>query len=276
MKKQSFQHPKKPSHFLKWAGGKTQLLETISKYLPETFGRYFEPFLGSGALFFHLAPQKAVLCDSNEELITTYKVVRDNLEPLIANLKRHVNSEDHFYATRATVVTKLSDIQKASRLMYLNRTCFNGLYRVNRQGQFNTPYGYYANPKLCNEENLWAVNKLLQSADLMSGDYRAALKNAKKGDFIYLDPPYMPVSQYSDFKRYTKESFHEEDHVALAGIFRELSNRGCYVMLSNSNHPLVSKLYKGFYIKKVGAKRLINTNASKRGEVTELLIRNYV
>jgi DNA adenine methylase len=262
--------------FLKWAGGKTQLLKDLHLNLPKKkFNIYYEPFLGSGALFFSLLPNKSVLNDSNEELINCYKVIRDELNKLIEDLNTHQDSEEYYYYVRSLNPEEMDDIQRASRLIYLNRTCFNGLYRVNKSGKFNTPYGKYKNPNICNTPNLKNVSDLLKNVTLVSTDFEKATKLAQKGDFLYFDPPYLPVSKYSDFKRYTKEFFYENDHIRLSKIFKELDRRGCYVMASNSNTELIHNLYKGFNIKTVLAKRLINKTASKRGAISELLITNY-
>lgn len=272
----SFLCPVKAKPFLKWAGGKTQLLQTLSALMPADWdGAYYEPFLGSGALFFHVNPASAVINDSNDELINCYEVIRDNVEGLIVQLSNINNDEETFYAMRATQREELDSISSAARTMYLNRTCFNGLYRVNQKGQFNTPYGRYKNPNICNENNLRLVSSVLKNTTIKSGDYKHSLTSAKKGDFIYFDPPYLPVSKFSDFKRYTKESFYDKNHVELAEVFKELDSRGCYVMLSNSDHPLVHELFEGYNFTTVKAKRLINRIAEKRGEVNELVIRNY-
>ncbi|MGO8683519.1 MAG: DNA adenine methylase [Thermoleophilia bacterium] len=260
---------------VKWAGGKSQLLGELSSHLPDTFGRYFEPFGGSAALLFHLQPRRATLADANDELMNCYRVVKNDVENLIADLSTHENRADYFYATRAVDPAVLDEIERASRFIYLNRTCFNGLYRVNRRGQFNTPFGAYRNPRICDADNLRAASMLLRDVELLDCDYRDALALAEAGDFVYLDPPYVPVSQFSDFKRYTKEQFREEDHSALALVFRDLDERGCRVMLSNSSVPLVRDLYGGFNIEIVQARRLINRNVSGRGCVDELIIRNY-
>lgn len=260
---------------VKWAGGKSQLLGELSSRLPDDFGRYFEPFGGSAALLFHLQPSAATLADANSELMSCYRVVRDDVENLLSSLSTHENDADYYYATRAVDPEGLDETERASRFIYLNRTCFNGLYRVNRHGQFNTPFGAYKNPRICDAENLRAASLLLQNVELLDRDYRDALALAEAGDLVYLDPPYVPVSQYSDFKRYTKEQFREQDHVALACVFRDLDARGCKVMLSNSNAPLVHELYEGFNVEIVQARRLINRNVDGRGCINEVIVRNY-
>jgi len=260
---------------VKWAGGKSQLLGELSSRLPASYGRYFEPFAGSAALFFRLQPESATLADANGELINCYRVVRDDVGALIAHLSTHENEASYFYATRAADPDEMDEIERASRFIYLNRTCFNGLYRVNRRGQFNTPFGAYKKPRICDVDNLTAASAVLQGVELLDCDYRDALALGEAGDFVYLDPPYVPASRFSDFKRYTKEQFREEDHSALALVFRELGERGCNVMLSNGHTPLVHELYRGFRVEIVQARRLINRNVAGRGCVDEVIIRNY-
>lgn len=262
--------------FLKWAGGKTQLLKYLHLNLPKgSIDRYFEPFLGGGALFFSLQHKKTILSDSNEELINCYKVIKEQLNELLIKLQQHKNAEEYFYTVRNQNVEEMDDVSRASRLIFLNRTCFNGLYRVNKSGKFNTPYGKYKNPKIIDEENLRRVSTLLKSVTLISTDFENVTKLAQKKDFIYFDPPYLPVSQYADFKRYTKESFYEKDHIRLARLFKKLDKIGCYVMLSNSYTEFTMNLYKDYNVKTVFAKRLINKVSSSRGSIPELLITNY-
>ena len=243
--------------------------------MPVSFGRYHEPFVGGAAMLLRVRPEHATLADANDELVNCYRVVRDDVEHLITHLASHRNEEEYFYEMRATDPETLDEIERASRFIFLNRTCFNGLYRVNRSGQFNTPFGRYANPRICDAENLRLVSEVLASVDLIHCDYVDALALAERDDFVYLDPPYVPLSPYSDFKRYTKEQFGEDDHVRLAETFRDLDARGCKVMLSNSDMPLVHSLYGGFTIEVVQARRLINKNPAGRGLVNELVIRNY-
>ena len=234
---------------LKWAGGKTQMLNDLLPKVPSSYGRYIEPFFGGGALFFALQPENAIIADSNPELVNMYRQVANNLDDVIDYLKKYKNTSEMFYQVRALEWTELPPAEAAARTIYLNRTCFNGLYRVNRKGQFNVPYGKYVNPKICDEENLHAASKALQKAEIVCGDYLLVLEHyAKPGDFIFLDPPYLPISEYSDFKRYTKEQFYEEDHVELAKMVMRLHEMGCSVVLTNSNHPLVHELYSPFKI----------------------------
>jgi len=265
----------KAKPFLKWAGGKTRLLPVLRKCLVrQTFQRYFEPFLGGGALFFDIAPKAAVLNDSNSELIFCYQIVRDHPAELFAMLKQKQVSESEFYRLRGLNPESLPPVERAARFIYLNKTCYNGLYRVNKKGQFNTPYGRNAKVSLADEDNLSGTSRLLKNVQLMSGDYSLVVKAADAGDFVYLDPPYLPVSKYADFKRYTKETFFEDDHRKLAETFRELAVKGCLVLLSNSFHEKIAKLYSGFYQEVVEMPRFINCKGEGRGRVRELLVSN--
>lgn len=261
--------------FLKWAGGKSQLLATIERRLPKHFNRYFEPFLGGGAVFFRLLPERALLSDINEELINCYRVVRDDVESLVEELRRHRNDRHHFYRIRAQNVATLSDVQRAARLIFLNKTCFNGLYRVNSKGQFNVPFGRYKNPRICDAANLLAVSRVLCSASMVCAPFEVALIEAGKGDFVYLDPPYQPISATSKFTGYTRGAFGYEDQVRLAATFKDLHKRGCLLMLSNSDSPVVRDLYADFQAEVVHATRAINCKADRRGRIRELLIVNY-
>jgi DNA adenine methylase len=251
--------------FLKWAGGKKQLLPELGKYVPKEYGQYIEPFLGGGALFFHLRPDRAILADSNKELIDCYQVVRDNVENLILELQGYKNNEAFYYRTRDLDPDKLSPIKRAARTIYLNKTGYNGLYRVNKAGKFNVPFGRRLNPQICNASVLWGASEALQGTKLVAGDYKTTLqKYAKKGDFIYLDPPYYPAGGYAEFKRYTKEFFYEEDHVELHELFSELAAKGCNVLLTNSNTDFVRRLYSGFEYRAINARRSISCDASTR------------
>jgi DNA adenine methylase len=261
--------------FMKWAGGKRQLLPELRSRIPHSFGTYFEPFLGGGALFFSLGSSNAVLNDINVELIECYETVRDRPEQLIESLRQHVNTEEYFYAARARDPGQMTKTEAASRLIYLNRTCFNGLYRVNQQGRFNTPYGRYKSPNLVPEELIREASTALRGATLLSGHFGNALALAEEGDFIYLDPPYFPTSDYSDFRRYSRAPFDNEDQRELAQAFKELSSRGCFVMLSNSSVKEVHDLYADFQIETIKARRNINSQAGGRGDVDELVVRNY-
>ena len=279
----------KPKPFVKWVGGKRQLLEQFKRmnlYPPERFdpktGRYFEPFVGGGAVFFDLLPKKAFLSDMNNELVVTYNVIKNDVESLIKSLKKHQNTKEYFLKIRAKDVSKLTDIEIASRFIYLNRTCFNGLYRVNSHGGFNVPFAGNKNPLICDEINLRKISKALKCIEIKKQDYKEVLKKAKKGDFIYFDPPYYPINKTSSFTSYTKEAFLEKEQIELRDTFSELTKRGCFVMLSNSDTPFINKIYKEIKIKgklvtvnQVYAGRMINSDASKRGKITEVLITNY-
>lgn len=250
---------------LKWAGGKTQLLGEIIPKIPKKYGRFIEPFFGGGAVFFAVHPTGGIIADSNPELINLYRSVADDVDGVIAQLRFYENTEEMFYTVRALDVTKLSNTEAAARTIFLNKTCFNGLYRVNKSGQFNVPFGRYKNPKIVDEEALKAASALLRNTTIVCGDYKTVLKeNARPGDFIFLDPPYLPVSEYSDFKRYTKEQFYEEDHVELALEVKRLHELGCYVLLTNSNHPLVHEHYRKFAVEVVQTKRYISCNGKGR------------
>lgn len=268
-----------PHPFIKWAGGKKQLLEQINKYLPKNFNKYLEPFIGGGALFFYLLPNKAILIDNNEELINCYRVIQNKIGELIISLKKHKNEKDYFYKIRSidrnpVEFKKLSDVERASRTIYLNKCCFNGLYRVNSKGEFNVPFGKYENPKFCDEQNLLAVNTVLKDVQIINGDFKECLELAEKDDFIYFDPPYQPISTTANFTSYTKENFNKKDQVRLFKVYEELDNRGCKVMLSNSYNDFILDLYKKYDLKTVYARRAINSDASGRGQIKEVLIIN--
>lgn len=259
--------------FLKWAGGKGQMVSALARYAPLRFDRYLEPFLGGGALFFHLSPPTSLLNDLNGELIHAYRMVQQHVEQLISLLHTYPYSEEFYYQMRAQDTATLDPVARAARLIYLNRTCFNGLYRVNKQGQFNVPFGAYSNPVICDESRLRAASRALEGVMLFCEDYKPFLeREAHAGDFIYLDPPYQPVSKYSDFKRYTSSQFYENDQIELAALVRVLANQGCHVLASNSDTPLVRQLYQGFEIVDVRARRNINKNGHGRGAVGEVLI----
>lgn len=254
-----------PKPVLKWAGGKQQMLEVIVPQIPKNFNKYIEPFFGGGAVFFSILPKKSVIADLNPELINLYKIISSDVESLITCLQTYKVDEETFYQVRSQNRMKLSLVEQAARTIYLNRTCFNGLFRVNKKGQFNVPYGYYKNPTICAFDNLRAVSEILQNTIIIEADYKEILaKFAEPGDFIFLDPPYLPISSYSDFKRYTKEQFYEEDHVELASEVERLRDLGCHVILTNSNHPLVHELYSDYSISVHQTRRNINSKGSKR------------
>ncbi|MGH9513439.1 MAG: DNA adenine methylase [Terriglobales bacterium] len=267
--------PPKAKPFLKWAGGKTKLLKKLRKAVADKPSRYFEPFLGGGAMFFDLRPTQAFLSDSNFELILCYEAVRDSPQELIGELSQYSVSSTEFYRVRALRPTALSYIQRAARFIYLNKTCYNGLYRVNKNGDFNTPFGQYRSSPLIDEENLMKASAALKNAEITACDYKSALSNARAGDFVYLDPPYMPISKNSDFKRYTREFFYAADHEHLARLFETLADMGCLVLLSNSYHQKIADLYSKYHQVKVQVPRFVNCKGEGRGNVTELLISNY-
>lgn len=267
--------------FLKWAGGKRQLLPEIRKYIPTKYNTYYEPFVGAGAVLFDLQPKKAVINDVNVELINTYEVIKDHVDELIEDLKKHENDSEYFYKIRdldrQEEFKSLTPVQKSSRIIFLNKTCFNGLFRVNSQGQFNVPFGKYKNPQIVNEIVLKAVSHFLNKSKvtITNQDFQEVVANAKKGDFVYFDPPYDPVSDTSSFTGYSLDGFNKQDQERLRDTFVELDKRGCYVLLSNSATDYIKDLYKDFHIEIVSASRNINSNASKRGKIDEVLVMNY-
>lgn len=255
----------KTKPFLKWAGGKSQLLEELNKYVPESYDNYIEPFLGGAALFFFLEPKKAILSDLNPELINCYSLVRNNPQDLIIDLSSFKNTESFYYKIRSQSIESLSEVERASRFIYLNRTCFNGLYRENKKGEFNVPFGKYKNPKICDEEKIYEASLILQKAELICGDYKSVLrKHAQKNDFVFLDPPYYPVGEYSDFQRYTKSSFYEEDHIEMRDEMNRLYKIGAKVLSTNSNADYINQLYKIYPRTVIETKRLISSKASTR------------
>ncbi|MBW4605871.1 MAG: DNA adenine methylase [Hassallia sp. WJT32-NPBG1] len=267
-----------PRPFLKWAGGKSNLIQQYLTYLPSTnnYKNYYEPFLGGGAVFFHILPSNAILTDINAELITTYRCVRDNVEELISLLKEHENkhSRDYYYNVRAN--PGKSDLENAARLIYLNKTCFNGLYRVNSQNKFNVPLGKYKNPNICPQDLLFAASEALSRAEIKHADFTEVLNHATSSeDFVYFDPPYYPISKTSYFTSYTSYSFEENQQIQLRDIFVKLSERGVKLMLSNSDCEFIRNLYSGFNIYTISAARAINSNAKKRGKINEILVTSY-
>ena len=264
---------------VKWLGGKRQLIFELLSNMPESYNRYFEPFFGGGALFFELQPNNAYIGDINKELITLYWVVRDNVDELITDLKRHEFSKEYFINIRNVDRTQeydgWSDVKKSSRFVYLNKTCFNGMYRVNSQGKFNVPFGDYKNPKIIDEYNLINCSKLLKKTEIRHADFSDVLHYAKKGDFVYFDPPYLPLNETSNFTSYTKDGFDIDMHFRLRDVCDDLDARGVKFLLSNSDTMLANELYKNYNVKKVFASRQINANADGRGKITEILVRNY-
>jgi len=270
--------------FVKWVGGKGQLLEQFKPLFPKKFNRYLEPFVGSGAVFFYVMqrfkPKETIISDINEELTTTYIMVRDNVEKLILELKTHKlhhmnEGKDYYLRIRSMNPKTLSLIARAARFTYLNKTCFNGLYRVNSKGQFNVPMGSYKNPNIVQEDKLRIISKTLKDVDIRVMSFEAVADLAEANDFIYFDPPYYPLKNSKSFTSYTKDNFLGEQQKLLAEVFKELDDRGCYVMLSNSDTQYIKDLYAGYNIHYVKATRLINSDASKRGKINELVITNY-
>lgn len=268
--------------FLKWAGGKRQLVPEIKSYVPKKYNTYYEPFIGGGALLFELQPPKAIISDSNSELINCYEVIRDSLDELIGHLREHENEESYYYNIRnwdrkSDEYKKMSLAIRASRIIYLNKTCYNGLFRVNSQGQFNVPFGRYKNPNILDEAVLKAVNKYLvgNQVTILRSDFERAVKDAKKGDFIYFDPPYDPVSDTASFTGYDINGFNKDEQIRLKKIFDGLTEKGCRVLLSNAHTDFILSLYKEYKFTKVAATRAINSNALKRGRVDEILVFNY-
>lgn len=267
---------------VKWAGGKRQLLPIIQNFIPKKYNKYYEPFIGGGAVLFHLQPKNAVLNDINEELINMYKVIKDNLADLIEDLKTHKNEAEYFYYLRELDrdkedYNKLNEVQKASRTIYLNKTCYNGLFRVNRAGEFNTPFGSYKNPNIVNEITLKALSHYLNDSNitLLNKDFEDSLADIKKGNFVYFDPPYDPISNSANFTGYSKGGFAKEEQIRLKNLTDKLHNNGVKFLLSNSNTNFIRDLYKDYKIEIIQAKRVINSKANLRGGIEEVLIRNY-
>ena len=268
----------KPSPFVKWAGGKGRLLHQMEKWFPPHYNSYVEPFVGGGAVFFRLLPERATLGDLTEELMNVYQVIKDDVDSLMQSLDDHDGQKmdpDYYYEVRRWNPQDLDPVAKAARTVFLNKTCYNGLYRVNSRGEFNVPFGTYENPKLYDSPNLRACRAALQGVRLVIGHYRTTLKHAMEGDFVYLDPPYHPISETANFTSYTKDSFSENDQKELAEAFSRLATKGCHVMLSNSATPLVEDLYSGYEIHTVKAQRPISSKAETRGEIKEFLVTNY-
>lgn len=275
-----------PKPFVKWVGGKRQLMQDLENNFPKQFTTYHEPFLGGGAVMFNLLTKKSQLScnvsDFNSDLILAYVTIRDKLEKLIESLENHSknyhkNSTEYYYEIRKQEPKQ--QIEKVSRLLFLNKTCFNGLYRVNKKGQFNVPLGRYTNPNIVNKENLTAVSKILQSKKIKIScrDFEAVLGDAKKGDLVYFDPPYQPVSSTANFTSYTHRDFTEDDLERLAKLADQLHSKGCYVLLSNSNSKTVKDFFSKKYwkISSINVNRAINSNAQKRTGHKEIIIKNY-
>jgi len=275
-----------PKPFVKWAGGKRQLIPILHQNLPESFGTYYEPFLGGGALLFHILTdkngQKCSISDLNSDLVLAYTTIRDRIDALISSLKSHEknyqkDSKSYYYSVRES--NPRNEVEKTSRLIFLNRTCFNGLYRVNSKGKFNVPLGKYTNPNIVNEENLHAVSSILQTnrISIKCRDFESVLRDAKKGDLVYFDPPYQPVSSTANFTSYTTKDFTYDDLTRLAELCLKLDSKECHVLLSNSDSKEVSDIFskKPWKITRIEANRSINSNSKKRTGHFELLIKNY-
>lgn len=266
---------------IKWVGGKRQLLHQIQPRVPETFNRYCEPFLGGGAVFFALQPQKFLVSDVNPELINLYTVIRDDVDALISHLGSMETSAEEYYRIRSLdrddAWARVTQVERAARTIYLNRTGYNGLYRVNRAGQFNVPYGRHVNPRILHEESLRAVSSYLNTAQgqISCASYQETIADLREGDFVYFDPPYDPVSQSASFTSYTSDGFSREDQIALRDTCRELNDKGVKFMLSNSATPFIRDLYSEFTVELVSARRSVNSNAARRGAIHEVLVRNY-
>lgn len=261
---------------LKMAGGKTKLLHDILKRLPRKINTYYEPFVGGGAVFFALAAEKrfdkASLSDLNEELVNVYRCVAADVSRVIYNLEGKEHSKEAFYRMRALRLAKSVRFRRAARMIYLNKTCFNGLYRVNQKGEFNVPFGDYENPKICDEAGLRAAAKAFEGVALAARDFERVVDDARRGDAVYFDPPYVPVSATANFTAYTKDGFGPDDQERLRDLVDKLDARGVHVLLSNADTREVRKLYDGFRVEKVSASRAINSKGDKRGKVGELLI----
>lgn len=267
---------KKPKPFLKWVGGKRQLLPELNAAMPRNRYRYFEPFIGGGALLFDQQPEDAFISDLNPELVNAYLVVRDAVEALINDLGTHKNNEAYFYAVRAQHPGDLSEIQRASRFIFINRTCFNGLYRENRKGQINTPFGHTKNPTICDADNLRACSDYLQAVTITHAGYQHITDLADQGDFVYFDPPYVPLTPTANFTGYNAGGFGLNAQWTLADTVYELTKKGVMVLLSNSNTSITREVYNGFPIQTVHATRRINCDAAGRGkEPNEILLTNF-
>lgn len=267
--------------FLKWAGGKRQLLPELRRYYPKRIRCYYEPFVGAGAVLFDLQPPRAIVNDVNSELINAYRAVADDVEALIADLSRHRNEKAYYYELRdldrSDEFQSLTDVERASRIIFLNKTCFNGLFRVNSHGHFNVPFGDYKNPKTVDEVVLRAASQYLNTRDihLANVDFEEAVEDASQGDFVYIDPPYDPVSDTASFTAYSVGRFDREQQIRLKTLVDDLSRRGCQVLLSNSATPFILDLYRDYATVTIQAKRAINANGSARGRIDEALIMNY-
>lgn len=273
------QSPNGAKPFLKWAGGKRQLLSQYEQHFPplDQINHYYEPFIGSAAVFFHLQPPQATLADRNAKLIDLYRTIQTDVEGVIDALQQHRNEEDYFYQVRTQDPAQLTAVQRAARLIFLNKTCYNGLYRENKKGEFNVPFGRYKNPTICDKDRLRKASHALQGVSLQTADFADVVQTAVAGDFIYFDPPYAPLSATSSFTGYSKYGFDHDDQERLAKTIHRLTDKGCKVMLSNSSAEVIYDLYDNgrYRLIPIQARRSINSKADKRGPIKELLILNY-
>jgi len=268
------------SPVIKWVGGKRQLMSEIKSRLPKNYNRYLEPFIGGAAVFFELGHKNSIINDFNAELTNLYSVIKNQPEDLFEDLKYHKNEKEYYYQIRALdrdieAYQKLSDLEKASRFIYLNKNGFNGLYRVNKKGQYNVPFGDIKNPKYADKQNLINCSRLLKSTKILTGDFENIKPYINEGDFIYIDPPYVPVSLTSDFTSYTSAGFGKEDHIRLKNMCDFIDEKNAFFMLSNSETDFVKTLYSDYKIDIVQASRALNSNGKGRGKVGEVLVRNY-
>lgn len=267
--------------FVKWAGGKKQLLEQFKQYFPNKITHFFDVFVGGGAVAFHIIkhykPKEVFISDMNEELINAYEVIKNNLKELIRILKGHKrkHNKEYYYKIRELNPEELSKIKRAGRFIYLNKTCFNGLYRVNSKGQFNVPIGSYKNPSIVMEQDLREISKLLKKVKIKVMPFEKILTLAKKDDFIYFDPPYYPLKKGKSFTTYTKENFLEKEQKLLSDVFKKLDKKRCVVMGSNSDTEFIKNLYRKYKINIVKARRMISCDGSGRGKINEVVITNY-
>lgn len=264
---------------IKWVGGKRQLIQDLKELLPSQYNRYFEPFIGGGALFFSLKHQNSFINDYNPELTNLYNVIKNKPDELIKDLKKHKNSQEYYYKVRALdrdekKYSRMSDVKKASRFIYLNKTGYNGLYRVNRKGQNNVPYGKYKNPSWLDETNLKECSKLLADTQIHTGDFDVVREHVKAGDFVYFDPPYVPLNANS-FTSYTDQGFDNKMQERLKDLCDYINSIGAYFMLSNSYTDYILELYKEYEIKTVYATRAVNSKADGRGKIKEVIVVNY-
>lgn len=263
---------------MKWAGGKGGLLKKLEPFFPDEFDTYFEPFVGGGAVFFHLKPPRAVINDLNRELMDVYENVKNDVEALMAALdkqQKYVDDKEYFYKMRGKNPNRMKPINQAARTIFLNKTCFNGIYRVNAKGVFNVPFGDMNNPTLCERENLLECSKVLKNTEIISGDYKALLPRIMKGDFVYLDPPYVPLSETAHFTSYTRGGFGEEEQKELKEFCDKLDSRGVQFLLNNSDTELVRDLYSSFKIVVIEARRSLAASGDSRKPAREMVVTNY-